>query len=163
MPTATYDLITSNIVSSNVTSITFSSISTSYIDLILVIKGVAASGDFYPRLRFNGVTSSSYDWGSMHTTGATLGGNYGNETGLQIGNNQFFDSNESICVVQLLSYSKTSEHKTTISRIGRAANGNETLAGRFQSNSAITEIQLYSSNGNPLTSGTRVYLYGIVA
>ena len=163
MPTATYDLITSNIVTSNVTSITFSSITTSYKDLVLVIKGVAASGDFYPRLRFNGVTGSNYLWTSMHTTGSALGGNYGTETGLQIGNNQFFDGNESLCIVHLLSYSATTEHKTTISRIGRAANGNETLAGRFSSTSAITEIQLYSSNGNPLTSGTRVYLYGIVA
>lgn len=166
MATSTYDLLDSTTLSSSSSSINFTSIDTAtYRDLILVINGQAAiSGDFYPRLRYNGVTSSVYYWVAIAGTGSSLVAFYGQENGQQIGNNQFFTyGTNSQVVVHILDAGATDKNKNVISRIGRGNNGTEMLMGRAGINGAITSIELYSSNGNSLDTGTTVYLYGVVS
>lgn len=166
MATATYDLIDSTTLTSASSSINFTSIDTAtYRDLRLVIDASASiSADFYPRLRFNGSTSTNYVWVSMHGTGSAVGSFYGTENGQQLGNNQFFQYGvNQLCVVDLLDAGATDKHKLSFSRIGRGGSGVERMIGRFRGNSAITSIELYSANGASLDTGSQIYLYGVVA
>jgi hypothetical protein len=166
MATPTYDLIDSVTLSSSSSSINFTSIdTTTYRDLIMVIDGQAAiSGDFYPRLRYNGVTSTVYSWVSMAGTGSSTQSYNGTENGQQIGNSQFFTNGTNTMVIaNLLDAGATDKNKTILSRIGRANNGVEAIVGRADISGAITSIELYSANGNSLNTGTTIYLYGVAA
>jgi len=96
MPTPTYDLLTSTTLSSSTTSITYSSLNTlaaGYRDLVLIMNLFATGNDFYPRLRYNGVTTSTaYAWVSAHGGGGSFGSFNGIENGQQLANNQFAPS-----------------------------------------------------------------------
>ena len=83
MPTATYDLISNTTLSSAQASVTISSISGSYRDLVLVVEGVASSGDFYPRLRFNSDTGNNYNFVNAGGDGVSTSSNFGRKTKLQ--------------------------------------------------------------------------------
>lgn len=169
MPTPTYDLITSNTLTSAASSITFSSLNTlaaGYRDLILVMNLLGGSGDFYPRVRYNGVTSTVYAWVNAYGGGGGVyGSNNGNENGQQLANNQFAPSGGHALpiIVQLMDFSATDKTKTMLTKLGRANNGVEMVAGRAAINGAITSIELYSSNGSTLASGSSVFMYGIKA
>lgn len=164
--TITYDLVASSVLGSGAASITISSISSSYRDLILVFEGRSANGDFYPRLRYNGDTASNYSWVSAQGNGSAGSSFQGTaETGQQIANGVWFNTGTTVrgCIItQIFDYSRTDRQKTMLSRANRANESTEMLAGRWASNSAINQIQLYSSNGVLLPAGSAIYLYGIV-
>lgn len=163
--TATYDLIYSNVLGSNTTSITISAISASYRDLVLVIDGQAGNADFFPRLRFNSDTGNNYSWVNVQGNGTTAASFNGSpENGQQIANGVFFSTTSRTMIIsQIMDYSATDKHKTLLTRANRANQATEMLGGRWNNNSAITSIQLYSGNGNSLAAETSIYLYGIVS
>lgn len=165
MPTPTYDLIASNVLTTNTTSITFSSISASYRDLVLVIDGAGGNGDFYPRLQFNSDTGANYAWLDMQGNGSSSQSSFGNtETGQQIANGVFFSiSNRTQIIANILDYSTTNKHKTSISKSSRANQVTALVGGRWANTAAINTIRLYSANGNSLATDTTIYLYGIVS
>lgn len=167
MPTPTYDLITSQTLSTSATNVYITSLDTiaaAYRDLVLVIEATGSGNDFYPRVRYNGISSTVYSWVSMHSTGSATGSFYGTENGQQLGNNQFFSTSApSLCVVQFFDFSRTDKNKSILVRIGRAGNGTEAIAGSAGISGAITQMNFYSSNGASLAAGSTFYLYGIGA
>lgn len=163
--TATYDLIYSNVLDTNQTSITISSLGSSYRDLVLVIDGQGGNGDFYPRLRFNSDTGNNYSWVNGQGNGTNAESFNGSpENGQQIANGVFFSTtSRTMIICNIMDYSATDKSKTILSRANRANQATEMVAGRWNNNSAITSIQLYSGNGNSIAAATTIYLYGIVS
>lgn len=165
MATPTYDLLDSVVLSSASTSITFSSIDTStYADLVLTIRGQGGNGDFYPRIRYNGNSSNNYYYIAYWGTGSSAYTSNGQETGWQLGNNQYFSTSYPNSVVaHIMGADTTSDPRPTLlSRIGTGRSGTEFLHGVAGINGPITQIQLYSTNGNSLAAGSEINLYGIV-
>lgn len=170
MPTSTYDFLTSTTLNSAAASITISSLNTvaaGYRDLVLVINVFAQSSDVYPRIRYNGVTSTVYAWTNAYGVGSSnYGSNYGNETGQQLSNNQLASGGSGVglpIIAQLMDFAATDKRKHILTRLGVATSGVEMLTGCAGISNAITSIQLYSSNGANLDTGTSIFLYGIKA
>jgi hypothetical protein len=168
MPTTTHTLLYSNVLASNATTVTISGFASTYRDLILVISGTS-TGNFYPRLQFNGDTAANYSWQSIEGAGTTPSANSGlNETGAQLTNGAFAASattDRAHWNVNLMNYSNTSTTKLLFSRAIKAGSGTsgttELVTARWNSSSAITSILLYSSNGANLATGSTIYMYGV--
>ena len=167
MPTVTHDLLYSNLLSTNTTSVTISGFSSAYTDLILVITG-NSTGTFSPRLQFNGDTASNYMWQSMEANSNTpVAFNSLSETGLQLANSataSITNAERANWYVNILGYKGTSQAKPVFSRgvKGGSTGVSEFLFSSWKSTSAITSILLYSSNGNNLTTGSTIYMYGVL-
>lgn len=164
MPTPTYTPLATKTLTSSASSVTFSSITGAYRDLVLVVNGAGGNGDFYPRLRFNNDTTSSYSWIAARGDGTTAASFSGTENGQQITNGVYLSiSNPALIITHIMDYSATDKHKCSLTRANRANLATEMLAGRWASTAAITNIQFYSSNGNTLASGATLTLYGVAA
>lgn len=162
MATPTYDLLDSVTLSSSASSVTFSSIDQSYRDLILVAEFAGGNGDFYPRLRFNSDSGANYSYVEMRGNGSSANSyNGGSETGAQLNGAYASISNPAMYVVEIMDYSATDKHKTLLSRSNRANQMVNAMVNRWANTSAISNIQLYSSNGNTMASGATLYLYGV--
>jgi len=163
MPTPTYIPLQTITLGSSASSVTFASIPQTYRDLVLVatpISSLTTDVDF----RFNGDTGSNYsivqasgDGSSTYSpsgTTTTLRPTYYGGPGTSVG---------SVLTLQLMDYSATDKHKTTLGRASRAAAGVEMNAGRWANTEAITSIVMFSLSGKTWSAGTVVSLYGIEA
>lgn len=165
MPTATYDLIASNVLSSDTATISFSSIPATYRDLVLVVTGARTTTTGFPSLRFNSDGSNSYALILMRGTGSTA---TQNATAGTTEGDFYFDgwttgvigTSQALVVFNIMDYSATDKHKTVLQRFNRADGTVNAQAGRWAKTEAITSIDI---NGNTWASGASFYLYGIVS
>lgn len=143
-------------------SVTFSSISGLYKDLHLVItgKGSSSPGVY---IRFNSDSGSNYAniWatgyaGSMYSGSNTTTQIYGNY------NLPMDTTVTSIVTTDVLDYSATNKHKSTLTRFSGAAYGVEMLAGRWINTAAITSLSITASSGT-FAAGSTFALYGVSA
>lgn len=168
MPTTTYTLLHNQTLANNTTTqVTISSISGSYRDLILILEAHAQTS-FFPRLQFNGDTSTNYAYVSMQSDGTTaLSASGTGETGIQLYSSGSFTSGASsrtMVVTHILDYSVSDKHRPIMTRFAKAAGHTEMIHARWANiTSAINSIKLYSSNGAALSTGTTINLYGIVS
>jgi hypothetical protein len=65
-------------------------------------------------------------------------------------------------ILQVMDYSATDKHKTSLVRSGESVDGTEAWVSRWPSTSAINSILLYTGS-NSFTAGSTFALYGIVA
>lgn len=156
------------IASANDGSANFSSIPQGYKDLYLtgVMRGTNANTIEYGNLTINGATSNIYSFthitgdgassssGRNFYTGATFLGSMagGNATA------NLFSAYE----IWILDYANTSHTKTYLWRLSADANGSGQVVlgtGQFFQNAAVTQLNVYGSNGTAV--GTRHSLYGI--
>jgi hypothetical protein len=157
-----YVALATTTLASNTAQVTFSSISQSYRDLVVVIAGSLQSAT--PSLRFNGVTTSSYEFTAMEGNGSTMVSFLTSSTSLIFCSNIFgTGSQKTISIANIMDYSATGQFKTVL---GRASNGNTSgrsvaFGGRFTSTSAITSVAVLTHNANPYETGTTISLYGI--
>jgi hypothetical protein len=149
--------------SSSASSVTISSITAGYRDLVIVLTGEGGNGDFYPRLRFNGDTASNYSGVFARGDGSATFTYASTENGLETGSIYASISDSVQITWNIMDFSATDKHKSVLVRGDRANQMTTMFAGRWASTSAITSIQLFSSNGNTLAAGTTLAVYGIAS
>lgn len=166
MATALTPLATTTLASASAT-VTFSSISGAYRDLRLVTTTRHASqGQPYNQLRFrfNGDSGANYNFVSMKGTGSTTESSSAtNQVELAL----FFDapntsSSFSPIITDIMDYSATDKHKTSLIRLNDAEVSVQAIAGRWASTSAINSITVYAPTDN-WVAGSTFSLYGIVS
>ena len=156
----TYDLLDSTTLASSASSVTFSSISQDYRDLVLVVDGVAVSGDTFLRPQMNGDTASNYSWMRMYGDGTTTSSSsLSAQTSAVIG---LLETVQSVCIANFMDYSATDKHKSGISRANAIGQQVGAYAQRYASTSAITSLTIICT-GSGAAAGSTFYLYGIKA
>jgi hypothetical protein len=158
----TYEPIATATISSATNLVTFSSIPQTYTDLIIVATyaGTSTGINIYPNgdagsnksatvLRGNGTSAeslrgSSIAWRDYWSTTTNATGEF------------------TVSTLQFNSYSNSTTYKTLLVRRSVSSAYVETIINMWQSTAAITQLQLYSANGN-YTIGSTFTLYGIKA
>lgn len=166
MATPTYiPLATYTVTGAADPSITFSSIPTTYRDLVLVIDGKFVTGGVAENfdVRLNGSTSSIYSAVRMTGNGSTTASGSETLTSFKVGGAN--NGNNFNIVMQFLDYSVTDKFKPIVARQNAAAN--QAFAGAlvFNSTSAVTSIQVFTTNSSVIKYdiGTTFSLWGIAA
>jgi hypothetical protein len=161
MPTPTYTPLATVTLGSSASSVTFSSIPATYRDLILVFAGTR-TGNNNVQYRFNSDTGTNYSTviaagnGSGTTSSAEslsflFSTSYTLQTDTQLNT-----------ILQVMDYSATDKHKTTLLRFAQAGSGVSMAAGRWANTAAITSVQIYTGN-NDFGFGSTFSLYGVIA
>ena len=156
---STYELIETTTLTSSASSVTFSSITQDYRDLVLVSSVIAGSSNFELKAQFNSDSGSNYARvyalafsGGELSGSATTTYNLAGATGTS--------SHPSCDIFQILDYSQTDKHKSSLTRRNIDA-GTLMEAGRWANTSAITSIVLSAAIN--LESGSTFSLYGIAS
>ena len=161
----TYTLIDSVTLGSSASSVTFSSISQDYRDLVLVVEYSATTATVtVPLVRFNGDSGTNYNRVLMYGNGTSSFSvaNAGlNHVSVSYDSGAI-SSTKTMFVLQVMDYSATDKHKTTLSRSNNTARSVEAMANRWANTNAITSISLTASTPN-FASGSTFFLYGIEA
>ncbi len=157
MPTPTYTPLATVTLGTAVSSVTFSSIPATYRDLIAVYNGTAATGgDLYMTLNAD---SSNYSMVRMlGSTTVTSVAESTREIGLA-------RTGETSLIVQIMDYSATDKHKTTLSRSNgpTATSVVAAYASRYASTSAITSVGFTINGGHNFQTGSTFALYAIAS
>jgi hypothetical protein len=164
MPTPTYIPLANLILGSTTTTVTFSSISGAYRDLVLVFSGSTTSNGAGASLRFNGDTGNNYPFVRVLGISTPLSSAATASNLALLASNEGLGTAISNAIFQIMDYSATDKHKTTLNR----NNNNNTLgthtemiAGRWANTGAVTSIVITSTINFAI--GSSFALYGIVA
>ena len=147
---------------SSASSVTFSSIPATYRDLVLVSNFSISTGQ--SQIRINSDTGNNYS--TVLMSGSSAGGAQSNSFTASF----FQPSNlvgepantQNLWTLQLMDYSATDKHKTSLLRFNNASTNGpvQAQALRWANTAAITSILIY--NGTFL-SGSTFALYGIAS
>ena len=162
MPTSTYVALATTTLGGTDASVTFSSIPATYRDLVLVINGSITNYD-YILLRYNGDTGSNYPYVDFIGDGSGVYSNSATLTGARVGRMSTTAGVISNLVAQIMDYSDTSKHKTTLARGTSPDEMTIGVASRWANTSAITSVTALTLSGESFESGTTLSLYGIEA
>ena len=166
MPTSTYTPLANITLGSSQSTVVFSSISQSYRDLIVVFSGLQASGAAQnARMYYNNDQSGSYYLVYADGSGSST------SSGTDSANSSYSiyyvastaNTNPNPTIVQIMDYSATDKHKTSLVRTSNASGPVSMYAARWASTSAITSITIYPFTGGNFLSGTTATLYGIAS
>lgn len=163
MPTPTYVALATTTLSSSASSVTLSSISGSYRDLVLVIAAKNTGGTYDNiRVQFNSDTGSNYSYVQAYFNGSGFGSNSSTTTFIEGLTSSH--THNSASILQVLDYSATDKHTTTLQRSNTATaeSANRMAAGRWADTSAVTSITLTQQSTN-FDTGSTFSLYGIEA
>ena len=155
MPQPTYTPLATVTLGASASSVTFSSIPATYRDLILVVNAIDSDTALLG-LRFNGITtgySRVFMFGSGSTTSSSV------QTDEFVGG---ASTGGTLNIIQLMDYSATDKHKTSLTRYGNTTGGVIAQAGRWADTSAITSVLVNLTSGT-FTSGATFNLYGVIA
>lgn len=146
VPLATVDLTSS-------AGWTFSSLPATYRDVVMVVAGVNST-QVEATVYFNGdTTTGNYSRVWMLGTGSsTSSGTTNGENGMGLDTTQFVET------LQIMDYSATDKHKTSLLRDARSAYLTAAVARRWANTAAITSIAVTPLSG---TFTGKVSLYGI--
>lgn len=151
---------------STASTVTFSSIGQGYRDLMLVIGNLNSSGaNTSMFVRFNSDTSASYSAVRMYGNGGSPGSySSSGDTFISLTDNFSISSTSSAnFVINIMDYSATNKHKSTLVRYATPNSGTEADAYRWANTSAITTILLTSFANPAWAAGTTFALYGVSA
>jgi hypothetical protein len=157
MPTPTYTALANVTLGTAVSSVTFSSIPATYRDLIAVYNGTAATGgDLYMTLN-----ADSSNYSMVRIVGSTTVTSVAEST-REIG---LARTGETSLIVQIMDYSATDKHKTTLSRSNGpiATSVVAAYASRYASTSAITSVGFTINGGHNFQTGSTLALYAIAS
>jgi hypothetical protein len=160
LPTPTYTPLATVTLSTAAASVSFSSIPATYRDLILVSQGTVATASNIS-LRFNGDTGSNYSYVYMFGSGTSTASAAGTDSAILGGG--FNSSVISQAIFQVMDYSATDKHKTTLNRTDEPNGAAYAWAGRWANTAAITTLLVRMTNGGNFNSGTTFSLYGVIA
>jgi hypothetical protein len=167
----TYTLISSNVLTSSATSVTFSSIPQTYTDLVVRMSIRKDTSNSTVFVRFNGVTTSSYDYNDIQGTGSVTGVAQSIYSYSQLpgGNNMDTDLASTFSNTEMYIPSYTSSARKQISSNVARENNTTTSAGNnvggvagqaVDVTSGITSILISTISAN-WVAGSSFYLYGI--
>jgi hypothetical protein len=151
---------------SNATGVTFSNIDQSFGDLVLIIRG-AGTGNVYPVVRFNNVSSAIHKIVELYGTGASLGGYTAtNTSAVSVSANTWVKAADANLVkAHIMDYSATDKHKGVLSTAGQTGSsagfGTELIFAKYPDTNAITTMFVWGFNGVYL-AGSTFHLYGIL-
>lgn len=163
MPTATYDLIASNVLTSSASSITFSSIPSTYRDLVVIVQGTSGS---ITTITLTANSETSYPFVDFYGWGASRGSRSGTRS--QIYGAFISGLANGFSIFQIQDYSATDRNKGVLVRNNQPLQNSPyvseviTQAARIATNSAITTITVGLTGGS-YNSGASFYLYGIAS
>jgi hypothetical protein len=162
MPTPTYTPLATVTLGASASSVTFSSIPATYRDLILITSGQSLTNAVDALVvRLNSDTGSNYSFVFMEGTGSGSGNSSsGTTTYIPAG---ITGTAQTDNLIQIMDYSATDKHTTTISRGNHAGNRTRAIAGRWANTSAVNTIRLFTEAGTNFTSGSTFSLYGVIA
>jgi hypothetical protein len=142
-------------------SVTFSSIPATYRDLILVSKPQQTLSNTETPVRFNGDSGTNYSQVVMFGNGSTTGSfGFGGRTNINIGTS--FTGSITQSFLQIMDYSATDKHKTTLLRVDNSADATAAGADRWANTAAITSINISVATGT-FAAGSTFSLYGVIA
>lgn len=163
MPTPTYTPLANVTLASATSTISFSSIPSTYKDLIFVIN-IAATATVLNEvfIRFNGDTGSNYSYLEAFGAGSgSGGGGSGSRTYNMIG---YHGGGVSvITIAQVMDYSATDKHKTTLARNDKTDQGTTMIGCRWANTAAVTSALISNIAPANFPVGTTVALYGVIA
>lgn len=160
MPTNTYTALATLTLTGTDSEIVFASIPSTYRDLILVANFAHTSNaEEVIYLRFNADSSNG-----------TMVGMRGNGSGAAsyTVSSMFFSYAGGISttrgngIVQILDYSATDKHKTSLVRCDIQTLKTEAMANRWASTAAVTSVSLVCQS-TPFAIGSTFSLYGVIA
>lgn len=165
MPTSTYDLLSFTTLDTNTTTITISSISGSYRDLILVLDFTGGNGDVYPKVVFNQSTGFPYKYAELRGVGG--GGAPQDYSSTAENNLNIYGPNATTTescgfIVEIPEYA-SSKTKVVLTRGARGDQSVNLTRSLWDNTATITRIDISSTNGNTIATGSTVALYGVVA
>ena len=147
-------------------TVTFSSIPATYRDLRLVGQIKPTSTGNALKVQFNSDTGTNYSMVSMAGDGssAVSASSTANDH-IRLSNNIGASADlNNIFTLDIMDYSATDKHKSTLTRMNTPSVGTEALANRWASTSAITSLRIYFDLAtNNIAIGTTLTLYGIVS
>ena len=166
-PVSTYTALATITLTSTDTEIVFSSIPATYRDLVLVIEGGTneSGAESSIAMRLNADTGSNYSWVYAWGTGSVTASGASADSRIFIGRLPGSSvSTPGNIILQIMDYSATDKHKTSLSRSNNPATLAGMFAGRYASDSAVTSISLsrYDFAG-AFKSGSTFSLYGIAS
>jgi hypothetical protein len=158
MPTPTYAPLATVTLGSAASSVTFSSIPGTYRDLILIMDGTSSVG-INGSVYFNSdTTAANYPYTRMNGNGSTASSNSGNNIWFD------FQTSRSMVRIQIMDYSATDKHTTSLSRWDNPSSVVGATAIRWANTAAVTSLQVKDTNNSAtFASGTTFSLYGVIA
>ena len=161
MPTPTYTALATVTLGSSASSVTFSSIPATYRDLIVVANSPTATGNNPLDMEFNGdTTNANYNIVVTYNQSTTLGSFTENSS--YAGVNWYASYQPLSAIIQIMDYSATDKHKTSLIRANGASPWISMAATRWGNTAAITTVRL-DLRGGSFDSGSTFALYGIEA
>lgn len=142
-------------------NVIFSNIPSNYRDLALVADAIFSSGSENLMLRFNGDSNTNYLNVYMFGTGTTTGASPVSGTGILGGG--LTTANRTLQRFQILDYSLSDKHKSTINRTDTNNDATYVWAGRWGSISPINSIEVRGSGSGVFAAGSTFSLYGRIA
>ena len=157
MPKKTYTQINSITLAAASSSVTFASIPQNFRDLIIVSNYTGTSAVTLTTLRFNG-DSSNYSGVQLYGSASS-----GSNTVTSQNFGAVYGSFISTIITEIMDYSATDKHKTTLQKVGNTQNSEVSIAVyRWGSISPVTSISLTPNSGN-FSANATFTLYGIEA
>ena len=162
--TPTYVLLNQITLAATSSSVTFSNIPQNYGDLILVshLPSVASLGGYFG-VRYNGDSGNNYNEVFMFGTGSGSGTSVARSS--IDGHFPLWDytKNNAFITLQIMDYSASDKHKTTLARAQSPESAQVTAAAlRWANTSPITSMAITLSP-RTFESGCTFSLYGLVA
>lgn len=163
MPTDTYVALANITLGSSASSVTFSSIPATFRDLVVVYSGNITASSTLGAYRFNSDTGSNYT--GVYTANASSG------TRATTSSDFYFQGTTGIstAIIQVMDYSATDKHKTSLVRSGNLAEWVQMYANRWANTAAITSMTLLPIDATSFAptstwaAGTTFALYGIAS
>jgi hypothetical protein len=158
MPTPTYTPLATVTLGASASSVTFSSIPATYRDLIFIVDGTATANSVLT-IRYNGDSGSNYGRVLMLGNGSTTLAAADTQTSNRVG---AFRTDRSNFIHQIMDYSATDKHKTSLTRQSAASFEVAAFAGRWANTAAVTSI-VAAFDSNQFAAGCTFSLYGVIA
>ena len=170
MATPTYTLIDSVTLASSASSVTFSSISaTGKGDLVLqILAGCINDNGRQVIIRLNGDTGSNYSYVNMRGESGSALSNSATTNRLFAGTPQLPAANTWQMQMQLMDFSDSTKHTSTLTRVGNNTTGTyvtpgvHAIASRWANTAAVTSISIETS-ADSFSAGSSFFLYQLVS
>jgi len=166
MATPTYELLDSTTLTSSASSVSFTNIDQSFGDLVVFVSNLQSetSSTFRAGMRLNGDTGTNYwrldIWGAGSLPDSTSDFN----SYARLVQENIDQTSRDLYEIHLLDYSATDKQTNYIFETSQFGNENKILlgSGRYNSNSAITSIEIMRWTGTgTLGTGSVFQLFGI--
>jgi len=161
---STYEPIATQTLTSAVADVYFNSIPQTYTDLVLVMVGGCAANSGIG-FRVNGSNASMYSTTFLEGITSATSFRYTVQNWLRIGYNASWGAGlGQTAILNFQNYSNTTTYKSVLSRVGTIEmNCSGASIGTIHTTSAVSSINIMTSNGNSYNIGSTFTLYGIKA